>query len=474
MIPDIKFGTDGWRAVIARDFTFATVRTVAQGIANYITSNNLNKKGIVLGYDNRFLSEDFARDCAKVLVGNGIKVYMSFKAMPTPVTAFAVRFLDAGGAVMITASHNPPQYNGIKFIPAYAGPAMPDVTAAIESAINRVQESGRIYELDLEEARQFDLLKDIDIEKDYINHLIKLIQPEHFTDRKLKVVVDPMYGAGIGYLDRILGELGCEVKTVNNYRDVLFGGQLPEPTSRNLAALSRSVVNSEADIGLALDGDADRFGIVDNKGDFVTPNRFMYLLLNHLIKTRTFRGPICRSVATTHMLDRVARQNGLSIIETPVGFKYIGECLREKGCMLGGEESGGLSIYGHIPEKDGILAGLLAVEMLAVTGRDIPGISEEFAAQYGDMVSERLDITTRPQDKDAVSEKIADFNPRQIAGLKVIETDDMEGRKLELEDGSWVLIRSSGTEPVFRVYAETYSAQMLKNIQKDVLDNLGL
>ena len=474
MIPDIKFGTDGWRAIIARDFTFAAVRVVAQGIANYVTSNNLNKKGIVLGYDNRFLSEDFARDCARVLVGNGIKVYMPHKAMPTPVTAFAVRLLDAGGAGMITASHNPPQYNGIKFIPIYAGPAMPDITSLIEEEVNRVLANGRLYELDLEEARQLDLLKEIDIEKDYINHLLKLIQPEHFTDRKLKVVIDPMYGAGIGYLDRILGELGCEVKTLNNYRDVLFGGQLPEPTAANLSALSRMVVNSEADIGLALDGDADRFGIVDNNGEFVTPNHFMYLLLDHLIKTRTFRGPVCRSAVTTHMLDRVARQNGLTVIETPVGFKYIGECLREKGCMLGGEESGGLSIFGHIPEKDGILAGLLAVEMLAVTGKRLPDISQDFSAEYGDMFSERIDIRTKPQDKDAIVEKMNTFNPRHVAGLKVTGGNDAEGKKIELEDGSWLAVRASGTEPVFRVYVETFSERMLKCIQKEILDNLGL
>ena len=474
MIPDIKFGTDGWRAIIARDFTFAAVRVVAQGIANYVTSNNLNKKGIVLGYDNRFLSEDFARDCARVLVGNGIKVYMPHKAMPTPVTAFAVRLLDAGGAVMITASHNPPQYNGIKFIPIYAGPAMPDITSLIEEEVNRVLANGRLYELDLEEARQLDLLKEIDIEKDYINHLLKLIQPEHFTDRKLKVVIDPMYGAGIGYLDRILSELGCEVKTLNNYRDVLFGGQLPEPTAANLSALSRMVVNSEADIGLALDGDADRFGIVDNNGEFVTPNHFMYLLLDHLIKTRTFRGPVCRSAVTTHMLDRVARQNGLTVIETPVGFKYIGECLREKGCMLGGEESGGLSIFGHIPEKDGILAGLLAVEMLAVTGKRLPDISQDFSAEYGDMFSERIDIRTKPQDKDAIVEKMNTFNPRHVAGLKVTGGNDAEGKKIELEDGSWLAVRASGTEPVFRVYVETFSERMLKCIQKEILDNLGL
>lgn len=474
MIPEIKFGTDGWRAVIARDFTFANVRIVAQGIAAYITCSNLSKKGVVIGYDNRFMSEEFARDCARVLVGNGIKVFMPHKPMPTPVTAFAVRLLDAGGAVMITASHNPPEYNGIKFIPIYAGPAMPDVTSIIETEVNRVLDNGRIYELDLEEAEQFDLLKKIDIEKDYINHLLRLVHQDGFKNQKLKIVVNPMYGAGIGYLDSILTELGCEVKTINNYRDVLFGGRLPEPTAQNLSDLSRAVINFDADIGLALDGDADRFGLIDNKGEYVTPNRFMSLLCDHLIKTRTFRGPVCRSVATTHMLDRVARQNGLNAIETPVGFKYIGECLREKGCMLGGEESGGLSIFGHVPEKDGILAGLLAVEMLAVSGKSLPEITDLFTAQYGTVVSERVDVTARPQERDAIVDKILNYSPKHIAGLKVIDSSSIEGLKLELEDGSWVLVRPSGTEPVFRIYIEAYNDNMLSNIKKEVLENLGL
>lgn len=473
MIPEIKFGTDGWRALIARDFTFESTRIVAQGIAGYIKSNNLLKQGVVIGYDNRFLSPEFARECAQVLVGNGIKVYIADKAMPTPVTAFAVRVTGAGGAIMITASHNPPEYNGIKFIPEYAGPAMPDITEYIENEANRILEGGKVYQLDLEEARELGLVSDIDIEKDYINHLLAMVNQDAIRGSNLKIVVNPMFGAGIGYLDKILTGLGCEVYTINNYRDVLFGGVLPEPTRHNLSDLQWAVNNQKADVGLALDGDADRFGIVDNKGEFINPNQLMSLLFDHLLKTRNFRGAVCRSVATTRMLDRVARKNGLGVIETPVGYKYIGQCMREKGCMLGGEESGGLSIFGHIPEKDGILAGLLTVEMIACSGKNLTEISEAFAAEYGWMVSERFDISIRFQDKPMVLEKINKYSPKTIAGIRVA-AHSQESNKIELEDGSWVLIRCSDTEPVCRIYVETTDKKHLEEMQKEVIQNLVL
>lgn len=474
MIPEIKFGTDGWRALIARDFTFENTRVVAQGIAGYIKSQNLLKKGVVIGYDNRFLSQEFARECAQVLVGNGIKVFIADKAMPTPVTAFAVRVTNAGGAIMITASHNPPEYNGIKFIPEYAGPAMPDITSYIENEVNRVLEGGKVYQINLEEARPLGLVTDINIEKDYINQLLAMVNQDAIRGSNLKIVVNPMFGAGIGYLDKILTGLGCEVKTINNYRDVLFGGLLPEPTRHNLSDLQWAVGNHKADVGLALDGDADRFGIVNHKGEFITPNQLMCLLFDHLLKTRNFRGAVCRSVATTRMLDRVAQKNGLGVIETPVGYKYIGQCMREKGCILGGEESGGLSIFGHIPEKDGILAGLLTVEMIACSGKNLAEISETFAGEYGWMVSERFDITIQRQDKTMVLDRISKYSPKTITGIRVVAHDNQEGNKIELEDGSWVLIRCSGTEPVCRIYVETTDKKHLEEMQKEVIQNLVL
>lgn len=470
----IKFGTDGWRAIIAKDFTFDNIKIVSQGIASYMNSNNLSKKGIVIGYDNRFLSEQFAAECAQVLAGNGIKVYLFGKTSPTPLTAFAIRVMEAGGAIMITASHNPPEYNGIKFIPEYAGPALPEVTEAIEEEVNRIIDGGKIYELDLKEALTLNLLQEIDVDREYNIQLFQIINQEFIKAKPIKVIADPMYGAGIGYLDRILSEMGCEVKTINNYRDPMFGGSMPEPTDSVLADLKRAVVNYKADLGLALDGDADRFGIVDQDGDFISPNQIAYILFDHLIKTRTFRGPVCRSIATTHMLDQIARKNGLTVIETPVGFKYIGESLREKGCMMGIEESGGLSVFGHIPEKDGILACLLVVEIIAYTGKTIKELTAELAEQYGSVFSERLDIETTEQDKQRVLEYLTEFQPKMLAGVKVDRYNEMEGKKMVLEDGSWVLIRTSGTEPLFRIYVEAGSAERLHELQKEVLLNLGL
>jgi|LSQX01.3.fsa_nt_gb alpha-D-glucose phosphate-specific phosphoglucomutase len=470
----IKFGTDGWRAVIARDFTFANCRLVAQGIAGYVNSANLAKKGIIIGYDNRFMSPDFARECARVLLGNGIKVYLMSRPVPTPVTAFAIQVKETGGAIMITASHNPPEYNGIKFIPEYAGPALPDVTDAVEKEIQRVIDSGKVYELALDEAAQFDLFEEIDVDEEYQAQLLKMTQVDAFKNNPIRVVVDPMFGAGIGYLDKVLSRLGCEVFPINNHRDPLFGGSLPEPTDANLADLKRAVTSYKADIGLALDGDADRFGIIDNEGHFINANRFMALLLEHLLNSRQFRGPVARSIATTHMLDRIARKNGLSAMETPVGFKYIGQCLRDKGCMLGGEESGGLSILGHVPEKDGILACLLAAEMVAYHGKTLAGLENELSEKYGTMYSHRLDVKVNPADKSVVLNKLEEYRPKSIAGIAVESISSLEGLKIVLEEGSWVLVRPSGTEPLFRIYVETGQEEQLPALQKEVLQALGL
>ncbi|KUG02340.1 phosphoglucosamine mutase [hydrocarbon metagenome] len=470
----IKFGTDGWRAIIARDFTFANCRVVAQGIAAYINSSNLGKKGLVIGYDNRFMSKEFAEECARVLVGNGIKTFLLKKVSPTPVTAYAVHLRGAGGGLVITASHNPAEYNGIKYIPDYAGPAMPAITDAIEAEINRVLETDKIYELDLSEAAELALFQEIEVDNEYINHILKLVKCEYFKGKKIKVVTNPMYGAGVGYLDRLLGELGCEVRTINNHRDVLFGGTMPEPVSRLLGDLKRAVVSYNADIGLALDGDADRFGIVDNSGRFVSANRLMYLLLDHLLNTRTWRGPVCRSAGTSHMLDRVARGNGLNMIETPVGFKYISEAMREKGCIMGCEESGGMSILGHIPEKDGILASLLAVELMVYTGKNLQELTDEFNQKYGFSCSERIDIKVSSGDQQTIMEKIQAFSPKILGGAKVASINEIDGRKIIMEDGSWTLIRSSGTEPVFRVYVEAENEARLNEVKEEVLGILGL
>ncbi len=470
---EIKFGTDGWRAVIAEEFTFENLKIVVQGIANYLKIKQLLKRGVVIAYDNRFLSERFAESCCHVLLGNGVRVHMFRSATPTPVAAFAIRHLQAGGALMITASHNPPEYNGIKFIPEYAGPALPETTSLIEREIDKVQLSRRVYELDEQEGRSLGLYQEIDLKQVYSEHIMSLLRTSYFEGRKLKVVVNPMFGAGCSFLDEILQKLGCEVSAINNHRDPLFGGAMPEPVGRLLQDLRAEVLQQKADIGLALDGDADRFGIIDHTGEFVTPNNFAALLLEHLLNTREYRGPVARSIATTHMLDKVADRNDISIIETPVGFKYIGQAMDKKNCLLGIEESGGLSIYGHVPEKDGILACCLAAEMLSFARKSIPEISMDFYSKYGRVHNRRTDLKVSQERKPIMLDELIHYKPAAVAGIKVMYTSETEGKKILLESGDWILFRPSGTEPLFRLYVEASSEELLDRIQNEVMQSLG-
>lgn len=470
----IHFGTDGWRAIIARDFTYANLRMVAQGIAAHINSGTGPRKSVVIGYDNRFMSPEFAQECARILAGNGIKVHMLINPAPTPLVAFAVRHLECSGGIVITASHNPAHYNGVKFIPAYAGPALPEVTQCIETEINRVAEGAKVYEIDLKEAAQLSLIEEIELDNAYLTHLDKLLRREHFKAKSLKVVVDPMYGAGMGFLEQYLTRLGIEVKSIHNHRDVMFGNIVPEPVERNLFDLRRAVVSYNADIGLALDGDADRFGIVDQEGRFINGNLVIALLLDHFLKTRTVRGPVVRTVATTHLLDRIAKLNGLQVIETPVGFKYVSQAMREYNGLLGGEESGGLSVWGHVPEKDGILACLLAVEMMAYSGKSCAELTEELYRDYGRLVNRRQDVLFTQGREPLLKERLSAFRPKTISGLKVLSITDQEEMRWSLADDSWLLARFSNTEPVLRIYTESADLQSLEAIEKAFCEALEI
>lgn len=470
----IKFGTDGWRAIMAEEFTFGNVKIVTQAIANYVNKHQLNQRGIVIGYDNRFLSEKFADAVAMVLTGNGIKVYMTERAIPTPVTAFAIKMFNAGGAIMLTASHNPPEYNGIKFIPEYAGPALPYITDEIEDYVNEVLAQKIIKEISKENATQQKLVRVIDPLEDYLKHLREIIDVERIRAANLKVVVDPMYGAGIGYLETFLIEAGCDTTTLHSYRDPLFGGSLPEPSAKVLVELKEQVIKSKADLGLAMDGDADRFGIIDRDGTYITPNQVLSLLYYHLVKYKNWRGPVARTVATTHLLDRIAEKYSLEVDETPVGFKYIGQSMMEKGSILGGEESGGLSIKGHIPEKDGILATALIAEIVSVYNKSIGEILNEIYNEFGMLVNERLDVHCSEETKARVLKTLKDLSPPEIAGKKVMVELDIDGKKFVMEDGSWVLIRPSGTEPLFRIYAESANGEMIRKIQESIRSILDI
>lgn len=530
----IKFGTDGWRGIIADDFTFANVRVVSQAVADYVNGLGMGDRGLVVGYDNRFLSDRFAGVVADVFTGNGIKVYLGQEPLPTPVTAFAVKEYGTAGAVMLTASHNPPEYNGFKFIPAYAGPALPHITRAIEENIARLLGGrGRVHGMDQEMALELAIHSGleanasgsaavavpggsaaagfpaparpekppaagrasgfnapvqvpagtstvaerviIDPRPAYFAHLQKLVDMDAIARSNLQVMVDAMHGSGMGYLDVMLKRAGNRVQEYRCYRDPLFGGGLPEPTGKSLAGACQWIKEEEARLGLALDGDADRFGIIDSGGVYITPNQFLPLLYYHLITVKGMVGPVTRTVATTHMLDRIARRHGQEVYETAVGFKYIGQNLLERGCVLGGEESGGLSVKGHIPEKDGILAGLLAAEMVAVHGKTLAELTEEVAVKYGGrLYSERLDVHTAPERKQQVLDRLNDFTPAELAGMPVVERITLDGLKLVLESGEWVLVRPSGTEPLFRIYVESDRPERFKEIQSELKEQIGL
>lgn len=463
----ISFGTDGWRGVMADDFTFANVRLVAQAIADHILGRGPGEnrgREVVIGYDHRFLAERFAAAVADVFAARGLTVLLGERTMPTPVTAFAVVHHRAVGAVMLTASHNPPEYNGIKWIPEYGGPALPETTREIETHLHRrladeVEEQGPLG------ATAAPRL--IDPRQAYTAHVRGLIDEDAISRTELRVVVDPLWGAGVGYLESILGDMEVRVHAVHDYRDPLFGGSLPDPSEARLGDLRERVLACGADFGLALDGDADRLGIIDRDGSFISPNQLLTLVYHHLLTVRGMKGPAARTLPTTHMLDRLAEAFGTEAVETKVGFKYIGQSLMQRGCIVGGEESGGLSIKGHIPEKDGILAGLLAAEIMAVNGgKSFGELTAAVHEQYGALFSGRQDLRTTPENKQHVLEMMRDLRPAALAGRTVRERRDIDGLKLLLEDGSWVMVRASGTEPVFRIYAEAPTRQGVGEVQQ--------
>ena len=469
----IKYGMDGWNAQIAKDFTYESVRLVTQGIATYVKSHNLNQTGIAVGYDNRFLSEEFSMECAEVLIGNGIKVHLFKKPVPIPLLAFAIHKLKLGGGLMVTASHYAPTMNGIRFLTEQAGPAMPYINNEIEQDIDKAFASNKYYQLALEQSKGLDLSEEIELDKEYVQQLLKLSLQDGLKNREqpLKVVIDPMFGSALGYLDKILIDLNCEVKTINNYRDAMFGNTIPSPLDSSLADLKRAVISYKADMGFALDGDGDNYVVVDQNGEVVESRDLTAMLLYYLLKTRSTRGPVCRTIATSHCLDNIARENGLSIIETPVGFSYISEAIQQKSCLLGVEESGGLTVMGHIPYKDGILACLLAAEMLAANeGKTLSDLQNELEVLYGLDSYEQINISSNAVKMTYIKQKLENWNPTVLAGEKVVNslTTEQDGKKLVLESGNWLLIRASSTEECYRICIEARDGEALQRIREEL------
>lgn len=468
----LSFGTDGWRARIAEEFTFDNLTRVVWAIGQHLEKEvgDSSIKGII-GYDRRFLSPEFAARSAEVLMGMGLSIHLLPDPTPTPATAFAIKSFQAHGAVMITASHNPPQYNGIKFIPQYAGPALPAVTDSIEHFL--LEDPGEVPLLTLEEGRRKGLLTEEPVKPLYLKHLLSLIDGEAIKKQGLEVAIDPMYGAGTTYLETVMEELGIPYRVIHGETDPLFGGGLPDPTAERLTQLAQ-LVQGGIPLGIGLDGDGDRFGIISDGGRYFSPNQVLFMLYHYLVEVRGLQGGVVRSLATTHMLDRVAERYGYPVYETPVGFKYVGERLHQGGVVLGGEESGGFSMQGHIPEKDGILASLLILEMMAVMEMGVGEILSHLQDSYGFFENHRLDIQYPTAEREEILTRIGGLSPSQIGGIDVEKVNSLDGKKFLLADGSWALIRPSGTEPVVRIYVEAGDSEQVKAIQQDLCHQAGL
>ena len=444
----IHFGTSGWRAVIADEFTCAAVGKVTEAVCAQFADQT--DRPVIVAHDTRFLGEKFAAECAEIIVEHGFEALVCNGPTPTPTVAHAIRSHRAICGINFTASHNSPEYSGMKLSTGDGAPALPAVTVRVEELLGNLPENRPTsapgttenfdprdaYLADLEQKVRFDLIS---------------AHGGHYA-------YDPLWGTGRGYLDELLRRHGLSVTTIHNWRDVLFGGRAPEPEVGHLNELRELVLAEKCVLGLATDGDGDRFGVIDANGQFITPNQLIAILFDYLAESRKWQGGVARSVATSHLVDRVAKSRGLPVYETPVGFKYIGELINEDNIILGGEESAGLSIKGHYPEKDGLQACLLAAEAVAARHASLTDQLEQLFAQTGRLASGRTGVQLTPELMPVLKEKLKE-EPTAIDGRKVKSLNRIDGLKIIFEDDSWLLVRPSGTEPLVRIYAESESAK---------------
>jgi len=457
----IKFGTAGWRALIARDFTFTNVRLAAQGVADYLQTEQANPISpihgrpprIFIGYDCRFLGREFALATAEVFAANNLQPIVFDRDTPTPALAYTIIKGKAIGGINITASHNPPEYSGFKFSTADGAGAPPEVTKIIEDNIDRRLEAHWTFKSVVTGTFQ---AESADPRPDYVKQIKKLIDFSALKKAKLKIAVDVMHGCGRGYLDALLEESGARLTVFHADRNPLFGGFPPEPSAEHLADVRKTIKSGQARLGLATDGDADRFGVMDEKGVFLTPNQVLTLALYHLVKNRKWTGAVARTVPTSQQVDVLARHFGIEVRETPVGFKYIGGLMEKEPIIVGGEESGGLSVKGHVPEKDGILATLLMAELTAVEKKPLGAILQDVRAITGSFFTDRINIHVDPAQKEKLLTKLA-AGAKSIGDFPVQKFITIDGFKFVLPDDEWVAFRASGTEPVFRCYIEAHS-----------------
>ena len=459
MPAQIKFGTSGWRAVMAEEFTFANVRRAVGGIARYVASQKPQGARVIVGRDPRFLGETFCSMAAEILAGQGITPLVVTEPAPTPAFAYAVIQNKADGVINFTASHNPPEYNGIKFSTPDGCPALPEVTKKIEAEIVAGDQTASASD----PASTPAAAQTLDPKPSYLKRLGEIVDLEAIRKAGVKVAFDPMWGAARGYSDELLRSAGVEVATVHDHRDVLFGGHAPEPDDHLLEDLRVKMRETGAQIGIATDGDADRFGIVDADGTFLQPNYVIALLFDYLVESRRWKNGVAKSVATTNLINALAEAHGVELHETPVGFKYIGELIMQDKIAIGGEESAGLSIRHHVPEKDGLLAGLLCCESVAKRGKSLGEQLKALSNQVGSYYPKRENFRLTPEVKEKFTEKLR-FDPREFIGHPVSQVVRTDGLKLVFSDGSWVCYRLSGTEPVVRVYTEARSERGLEKL----------
>jgi len=461
----IRFGTDGWRAVISDTFTFANLRLVAQAIADYVLEETDNgQPKVVVGFDTRFLSDRYAAEVARVLAGNSIVAHLTRADAPTPAISYAVVHKGAAAGVMITASHNPPRYNGLKLKAAFGGAALPEQARRVEAHLVRNQEAARGPNvMDYQMALDQGLICRSDPAWAYYEHLSQLVDLDVISDGELRVVADAMYGSGRKCIADMLARTRCRVYEIRDEMNPGFGGIHPEPIACYLSALGAAIQSYHADLGLATDGDGDRLGAMDAHGNFVDPHHIFALALRYLVEEREWSGTVVKSVSTTRMVDRLAARYGLPLVETPVGFSHIADHILNGDVLIGGEESGGMSIKGHIPEGDGVLMGLLLLEIVSAAGAPLHELVAGLQADVGPAHYARRDILLRrPIAKAEMVTRLIEDVPGSLGGQKVIEAETLDGVKYLLADDSWLLIRPSGTEPVLRVYAEAQDEAMVK------------
>ena len=471
MTTDIRFGTDGWRALIAEDFTFENVARCAQGLSLHLKDFGTAGQGLVVGYDTRFLSPEFAETVAAVCAAQGIKVYLANKPAPTPVLSYNVLHHQAGGAAIITASHNPGQWNGFKFKPEYAGSATQEITDRLEGFIAQVA-TGPTY--NAAEGRDRGLIVDLEPRGPYMERIASLVDLDVIKGAGLDVVVDSMYGAGGGYLPALLSGGKTTVSELHGSRNPAFPGmEQPEPIAHNLNEVTSLIAANGASIGIALDGDADRVGIIDEHGRFVTTLDTFSILAQYLLEQKQQRGAIVKGVTSSIALNKLGEAYGVDVHEMRVGFKNIGPKMSEVDALMGGEESGGFAFRGHIPERDGILSGLYFLEYMASTGDTPTRLLQRLTDKVGPHSFHRRDIAFKATDQERILEMVSAPGLSEIGGVPILDTDTIDGRRFHVEDG-WLAVRFSGTEPLLRIYAEAATPELVTALLEGAMEYLGV